>query len=364
MLLYKRYLLKKITSYFVVVLTILICLIWFTRAISFVKFITEKGISITSFLQLFILILPWLSLLIIPISLFIAILISYGRMNSSNEITILKNSGLTKIQIIKPAIIVACFMSLFCYLISLYLMPMANKNLKLAKKDFQHNYANIMISPGIFESLNNLTIYVNDRDENNKLFGVLLYDTYSKESTMTLSAKDGKLIEENGSILMLLRDGSLQKYNIKERNSEILYFDEYVVNLSQNNKVTNFNLVWKAAERYLHELIYPEEEETSQEILNSYRVEIHQRLTYPLFSVILTLIACAFILKGDFSRRGSAMNNINAVFTACIFISITMVSYDLMEKSSKYDAVLYSNFVFFVFYSIYLLKTNFRGKNA
>ncbi len=360
MLLYKRYLLKKIAGYFLAISTVLICLIWFTRAISFVKYVTEKGIGILSFLHLFILILPWLALLIIPISLFIAILICYGRMNHSNEITILKNSGLTKIDIIKPAIFIAVLLSIFCYVISLYLMPMANKNLRIARSDFQFNYSNIMISPGIFESLNNLTIYVKDRDQNNKLFGIFLYDNYNKDHTITLSAQDGYLIENNGSILMNLRNGILQKHNLKDRNSEILRFDEYVVNLSQNNKVDKLKYVWKATERYLSELLYLDKNEVSSDQINVFRVEIHQRLTYPLFSIILALISCSYILKGEFRRRGSVKNNISAIISACIFIAITMTSYDLMEKSSKYNILLYGNIIFFMVYSIYLLRNNFR----
>ncbi|MDA0901802.1 MAG: LptF/LptG family permease, partial [Proteobacteria bacterium] len=69
MQLYKRYFLKKIASYFVAIATILICLIWFTKTVSFIKYITENGIKFSEFLYIFVLVLPWLVLLIIPISL-------------------------------------------------------------------------------------------------------------------------------------------------------------------------------------------------------------------------------------------------------------------------------------------------------
>jgi lipopolysaccharide export system permease protein len=284
-------------------------------------------------------------------------------MNSNNELTILKNSGLNKMEIAKQAILVAISLSFFCYCISLYFMPLANKSLRMARKNFQHNYANITISPGVFESLNNLTIYVNGRDENNKLSGILLYDNYNKDSSITLTAKSGDLVQENGAILMRLKNGTLQKYNFNQRNSEILNFDSYVVNLSQN-KEENFGHVWTAQERYLHELLNPDDLDPDSHFYvkqsNSIRVEIHQRFTYPLFSLMLALIACSYILKGEFSRRGSSKNNIQAVGTACAFIGITMVSYDLMEKSRIYTALLYGNFFFFTSLSIYLLRNNYR----
>ncbi|MDA9231269.1 LptF/LptG family permease [Rickettsiales bacterium] len=358
MLIYKRYLLNKITSYFLMVVTVLTCLIWFTRAISFIKYITEKGISISSFLHLFILILPWLALLIIPISLFIAIISSYNKMIASNEITILKNSGLDKIKITKPALTIATLLCMFCYIISLYLMPMSNKLLRESRNNFQHNYANIMISPGIFESLNNITIYAKERNGNN-LSGILLYDNYSKENSLTLTAESGKLLYNNGEILMLLDKGSLQKFNFKERNSEILNFDNYVVNLSQNKNINNKHK-WKASERYIDELTNIDKTKFSKKELARFRVEIHQRFTYPLFSIILALIACSYALRGEFNRKGSPKNNIYSVITACCFIAITMASYDLMEKSAKYNILLYVNLIFFTIWPLYFLKNNFR----
>ena len=364
MLLYKRYLLKKIVGYFFIIATILICLIWFTKVISFIKYITEKGISVFSFFHLFFLVLPSLTLLIIPISLFIAIIASYSSMKSHNEITILRNSGLNKIAIVKPAIFVSIILSLICFLITLYLMPMANKNLKTTLNSFGSDYANIMISPGIFESLNNLTIYVDGRDANNKLSGILLYENYNEENSVTMTAKEGDLIEEDGSILIHLRNGTLQKYNFAQRSSDILYFDEYVVNLSKND-TGNLPYIWRPSERTIYELLYPDRTQYEGDIElavkmdNSFRVELHQRFTNPLFSIVLALIACAYALRGEFSRRASIKNNVYSIITASSFIAINMVSYNLMEKSRAYNILLYGNILFFTAFPIYMLQTNF-----
>ena len=121
-MLYFNYLFKKTLYQFLAIISILVSLIWFSRAISFMKYITENGISIGKFFYLFILILPWLLIFIVPISIFIAVIMVYGKMIKSNEITILKNSGLTKFQISKPIISLAILASIFCFIISFYLM--------------------------------------------------------------------------------------------------------------------------------------------------------------------------------------------------------------------------------------------------
>jgi len=356
--LYNRYLASKVAGYFLVIATILICLVWFSKAVTFIKFITEKGIKLSDFFYLFVLVLPWLMMLIIPISLFIAILISYGRMNVSNEITILKNSGISKFLLSRPIIWVGISCSLFCYLISIYFMPLANKKLRLAKNNFQDNYENIVISSGIFETLNNLTIYVKDRNYENELFGVLIYDSRNAEYALTITSKYGKL-DKSKTILLHLSDGTVQKYNFATRKSEILKFDQYVVNLTDNEE-KSMDFRWKAQERYIWELLNPNDG-SSEDDLREYRAEIHKRLTYPLFSIVLSLIAAAFILKGQFRRKSGLGNELQAILTGILFIISVMTIYDAIEKNQKLIILLYGDLLIFTIFSISLLKTKKVG---
>ena len=152
-MLYQRYFFQKTLISFLAIIAILISLIWFSRAISFVKYVTENGVELKQFFYLFILILPWMLLFIIPVSVFAAILLTFNRLLSSNEITILKNSGLTKMAICKPVLRLAAILSLICFVIAFFLMPYANKQLRLSRINIKDNYANLSFSPQTFETL-------------------------------------------------------------------------------------------------------------------------------------------------------------------------------------------------------------------
>jgi len=193
MKLYNKYIFNKTAISFVSIASLLVILIWFSRTISFVKYITENGVELQQFSLLFLLILPWLLLFIIPISFFAAVLIVYNRMLINNEITILKNSGLTKISISKSTIALSVILTLFCYSISFYLMPLANKKLRSIRNNFENNYSNISFSKGAFEGLKSLTIYIKDKDEKNNLSGILLHDERSAETAITITARSGNL---------------------------------------------------------------------------------------------------------------------------------------------------------------------------
>jgi len=278
-------------------------------------------------------------------------------MLSHNEIVILKNAGLDNLQLARPAVTLALICCLICYFVSFFLMPFANKKLRTARTDFNQNYINLVISPGIFESLNRLTIYVRSRDENNKLSGILIYDGRNPEYYSTVTAKNGILNQgeqSDGLILLYLMEGTIEKSDRKTHKNDIIHFDSYVVNLSDNNRPAG-DYTWKASERYIGELLHPDAKASDRE-LGSYYVELHQRITYPLLSLILVLIATATILNNKFSRSGNLSHSLKASLFAATFVVLFMFSYHLIEYSRKLTPIAYLNLLIFVMLSFYYLK--------
>lgn len=355
MKLYARYLFQKTAFAFAAIISVLILLIWFSRAIGFVKYVTENGVSLSQFFYLFILILPWLLIFIAPISLFAAILLIFNRMLTNNEITIFKNSGLTKLQICYPVILLATIISLFCFIVSFYLMPYANKELRLSRVNIENNYANLSFNPQTFETLKDLTIYARGRDKNNQLLGILLHDKRNSQYSSTITAQSGRISIEDKSALLYMENGTVQRFNYQDKKTEILNFDDYVFNLTENQK-SDVVLRWKASELYMHELFNPSRDIQESE-LAKYRVEINQRFTYPLLPIAFTFIAAAFVLRGQFNRYGNLRNTVTAVIASVIFLGLTIASYTLIEFSPNFAPLPYLNFLLFLVLSLKLLES-------
>lgn len=326
------------------------------------KYITENGIAVKQFFYLFVLILPWLLLFIIPISLLASILIIYNRLTSSNEITILKNAGLNKFFLAKPAVYLAIICSLVCFAISFYFMPYANKKLRLSRIDLTNNYANLSINPQTFESLKSMTIYVKSRDQENRLFGILLHDERNVEYSSTITAESGNIIAQDDSALLYMQNGTVQKFNYNSQKSEILHFDNYVFNLTEGER-SKGGFRWKAKERYLNELLNPEADTPDYDI-NNFRVELHQRFINPLLPMIFAIIGLACIMRGSFSRRGNSANIIIAIAIATLFLVITIAIYSFIEKSAKFIPLLYLNFILFFVGGLFFLRENRQNKSV
>lgn len=360
MKLYARYLFKKTASSFAAIISVLILLIWFSRAISFVKYVTENGVELSQFFYLFVLILPWLLVFITPISLFAATLLIFNRMIGSNEITILKNSGLTKLQICKPIIWLSILASIFCFILSFYLVPYANRELRVSRTNIENNYASLSFAPQTFETMKDLTIYARNRDENNQLFGLLIYDKRNPQYSVTITAQSGTISVEDKSALLHMENGTVQKFNYHDQKSEILNFDNYVFNLTENTK-SDRTFRWKPGELYLSELLNPDPN-LSESDLAKYHSEVHQRFTYPILPLAMSLIALAFVLRGQFSRRGNSMNIVLAIMMATAFLSLDIVSCNLIETSAKFTPLPYVNILLFIGLCLKLLINGYRTK--
>lgn len=350
---YRNYLLKKTLAAFLAILTVLILLIWFSRAVPFVKYVVDNGVELSHFFFLFILILPWLLLVIIPVSFFIAILAVFNRLSLNNEIAIFKNSGLTKLQIIKPIITISLLLTTICYLISFYLMPLANKELKISRDNIRNNYASLSFNPKTFETLKGLTIYAQERNSSNELSGILLHDKRNKSESLTITASRGKIIAQDNSAFLYMENGTLQRLDYKTFKSDILYFDSYVFSLNEN-KDKKSKISWKPAELYIFELIDYDADLEIDEI-RKYKSELHRRIIYPLFSIVLALIGTSCLLYGNFNRMGNLANIIRATLMGGSFMILVVTSYSLIESSEKFIFAPYLCCIIFAAISLKML---------
>ena len=327
---------------FFVTLLLLISVIWFSKTISFIKYITENGVDAYKFFALFILILPSFMIYLIPISLFIAVLVSLNKMMVHNEISIFRNSHLSDSKISAPIIKISIYMSILSLLIYFFIAPFSNQKLSVERNNIKNNYSNISFKEGVFENLKDITIFVNKKEGSTNFRGIVLNDNRNKEVDITIISESGYLVVEEGSLMLLMHDGQIQRYSRKEMETSTLRFDQYAFNLSEDGKVTH-DRKWKMREVGIFDLI-------AKRIIaqgdqkHSIDVEIHKRISISLMSIAITLISLMFMMSKEFSRRGNMYSIICSVICVIIF-SITLIA---LIRASESD-ILYS-YVSYIFY--------------
>lgn len=331
---HQRYLLKHLAWPTIAVTFSLTGIIWLTQMLRFVDFMINRGLSVGDFLYLTGLMLPSLLLILLPVSACIATLYTYQKLNGESELVVLSAAGLSPLQLAKPAFMMGGIIMVICYTLGLYLMPISNQKFRDIRTVFRDQYASILLEEEVFNSpVKGLTVYVRTRDNEGNLSGILMHDTRKKGVTTTMLADHGRLASTESGPRFLLQQGLRQEKKLDTGVLSWLSFEEYAVDIGFY-AATNARKK-EADERTVFNLF-------NVEGVNPKRVglmiaESHQRLTWPLFGLVLPLFMVALLQAAEFNRRGQSRRSVFAVICAAISV---ISFFGIRSASAKTPALL------------------------
>lgn len=350
MKIYKKYLLKNLFKYFVLILFISTTIIWITRIIKYIFFITEYGLDFKSFFKIIISVLPNLLLITFPLSAFISIIFFYNKLIKNNELIILQNSGLTKTHLLLPSLFLSIFICFMSFSITLYFLPKNNIEFENIKIYMKSSIANILLSnSNNFNNFKNITIYSKEIN-NNILKSVIIYITEEGDGkrvyNKAIYAKYGIIV---GNYITLL-NGNIQEFNIYDnKNLKLLFFNKYTIDISQYYNL-NFEKRFDENLMFLDELLKIKNK--NQKIIS----EIINRILNPLISIVLAIFSSILVLNLNFTR---AENNkqLFIIYLLCIIdLSLFLYSFKILDKNINGIYITILSFIIPLFYSLKLLK--------
>jgi len=339
-----------------VVTITLTSIIWLSQSLRFIDLIVNKGLEVSTFLYLTLLLIPSLFIVILPFALFLSVIFIYNKLMSDSELLVLKSAGISRIGIATPAIFVAVLATILNYIISLYVMPISAREFKNLQNLIRNNYASTLLQEGVFSTpINGLTVYIESRDNEGTLHGILVDDARNQDKRMTLMAQEGILQQTPSGPRFMLINGNRQEVNTENGNLSTLYFDSYPLDLSFYTRAPN-KRVLTTEERYINELLQPVE--TNEKERNIMISEGHHRLTWPLFSLTLTLVAVAILFSGQLNRRGQWKRIFAATLFAMLFIVIDLILKNIISARPALSFMFYANTILPGILCIYILNSS------
>ncbi len=349
------------------IILIMTGLVWLSQTIKLI-YLFDKGIAFYDFCYLVILVLPSLFFAILPFGVVVGTLIGYNELSHDRELVVLSNSGLTPYDLIKPALALALGITLVGYFISLYLLPLSYSKLKTTLNDFRDNYVSNLIQPRVFTPISkNVTLYVSGKDTNGVLQGVILFERQHGDEMSVLFAKTGRIYIKDHEPYYELRDGTRQLVDKNGRISQ-MSFDNLLVALKtpqscsdaekdqvgKCQRIVNYGAK-NLQEYFLSELFDPEYDLGEIKKVKL-RAEGHQRIVWPLYSLVVTCLTLAIFMQNPYSRRGNTVVLVKAAVAAVIVI---VIHFGLQNAASKIEIInlaLYANVVLCLGISYYLLN--------
>jgi lipopolysaccharide export system permease protein len=318
--------------------------VWLSQSLRFVDLIVNKGLPLTTFLYLTLLLFPSLLLVILPFALFCAVLFVYYRLIQESELIVMQAVGLSHLQLTLPGLALAGIITAIGYANSLYLMPAAFRDFRDLQYEIRRDFSHVLLQPGVFNTpVPDLTVYVRDHHEDGSLSGILVHDERNQTLPVTMMAEQGMLLQGENGPLFVLEHGNRQELDLSagsRKNLSILHFERYTLDLAAAAAPPEERFR-KPKELFLDELLNPDEPGISDARRRELLAEAHKRLTWPLNAAVFALIGITVLLTRRFDRRGPGRSILIAVLSAVGVQSLSMAAGSLAEQSLAVVPLLY-----------------------
>ncbi|MBX6320755.1 MAG: LPS export ABC transporter permease LptF [Rhodospirillaceae bacterium] len=303
MALISRYIVRQVVLLVLFVTAALALAIWLSQSLRFLDIILNRGLPAGLAMRFLALMLPSLLAIILPLSLFIAVLFVYHRLIADSELVIVRSSGVSNLGLARPALAVAGVVAILCLFLTAYGMPASYRAFHTLERTIRDRFAQILIEPGVFTDIGDgVTIFARERTRDGLLRGVVVHDVRDPANRITYTAEDGSFVSTPAGPRVVLEDGTYQKTGTDRGDISVLYFDRVVIGLNELAAAAAAPVRRDPRDLYLHELFngpYRNQAEKLRE-----RAEGHQRLVIPIYVVVFTLIALAALLHGSVHRFG------------------------------------------------------------
>ena len=371
-----RKFLKDLTSFLLLVSLSIGLIVWVVQAVNFLDFVSEDGHSFKVYFFYTLLNLPKIFSRILPFIFFISLFYMIIKYENNNELIIFWTIGIKKIDFAKVMIGYSLLYILIQISLSAYFVPKSQDLARSFIRSSNVDFFPSLIKAGKFiDTVSGLTIFIESENSNGEFQNIFLKDELGGSQSDIIYAKNGKIVNQNGSNFLVLNNGkfmnndngvvttfsfektefNLSKYTtkttvtpkIQELNTSLLIECFLLIKKQENQFFAKFS---KSQNTNFGSL------KCNKGFLSNLKQEMFKRFYLPFYFPLLTIIACLLITKSKDDYK----------FTQFKFIlfNIGVAIIVLSEVSIRYSGLkpLYSYIFIFIpiilFISTYLYLFN------
>ncbi len=204
---------------FITILFVLILQFFATFADRFIG----KGIAFSAIVELIVLQSAWMVGLAAPMAVLIAVVMVFGSLTTTSEMTVLKASGISLYRVMIPVLIAGLFLSALVERFNNVVMPEANFHAKSLMIDITRAKPAFGLKENAFSNLiDGYSIYVRKSDDRSKeIMGIVIYDTTRPDYTTMVSAEKGSIdfTPDFQYLVMTLNNGEIHQISQHDHKS-------------------------------------------------------------------------------------------------------------------------------------------------
>ena len=331
-----RYIFKEMLAPFSINVIVFTFLFLMTELIKITNWIVNYNLNIFSVLTMIFFTMPWFLMFIIPMSVMLAVVLTFLRLSADNEIVALKSCGLSVYGLLPPVIIFSLSGFLITLFMTLYGVPKSKAMLEDMVLEMAASNVDIGLKERTFnDAFKNVMLYVNKIDINQKkLIDLFIEDKRKEDIISTVVAPEGRLLSEPGKFVfhLILSNGTIHQTNLKEHTANSIRFGTYKLSLDLKKEME------KAEEREKHreEMTIAELQQVVRESTKKdkdyykARIVIHRRFSIPVACLTLGFLAFPLGIQSKSGKRSSGL--ILCLFFFLFYYVLLTAGYTMGKK--------------------------------
>jgi len=282
-------------------------------------------------------VIPYLLYNMAPLVMLLAVLITFGLMQRSNEITAIKATGISIYRVVIPVIVAAGFMATALFLADQFYLPHTNQRQEELHNQIKGKPAQTYLRPDrswIFGQNNDIYYYQffdPDRDQ----FGnvtVFQLDQRSFQITRRIHAERAHWAEN------LNRWVYEQGWDRSLRGSAIADDGYHTFDVATFPQISETPSYFKKEVKQYTEMNYEELRRYIRDLQQSgfdvarLRVQLHKKLSYPLITLIMAVLAIPFSLS---TAKKGAITGVAVAVGIAVFYTVVSRLFEAMGDLSQ-----------------------------
>jgi lipopolysaccharide export system permease protein len=366
-----RKLLIDYLSFFLIALLGSSIVVWVFQAVNYLDIMIEDGRDYTIYINYSLLNFPKILSKLFPFVLFFSIFHITSKFENNNELIILWNFGVTKIELINFIFRFSLILMIVQITLSSLIIPKSQDLARSFLRTSTVNFFGNFIKPQRFnDTIKNVTIYSEKKDNEGNLYNLYLKKQLDQNNFQLTYAKKGIFKEFNKMPILVLYDGA----TITSKNDKITNFSFSKSNFPINNFKSNTTTYKKTQElssiQLFQCLIFLQIKKKTKEskiencskknLKNIYK-ELYKRFLIPFYIPLLVLIPFLLTLSSKENLNYSKLKT-TTFFIGIVFIVLSETTIKLISAAYlKNIMICLIPFLFLIFlYVIFIKKTNFK----
>ncbi|WP_185962064.1 LptF/LptG family permease [Palleronia caenipelagi] len=302
---------------------VLVGIYWINRALSLFDTLIQNGHSAAVFLEFSLLTLPGVIRLVLPISAFAATVYVTNRMREDSELVVAGATGFSPLRGARGVLAFSTIAALLTMILTHFLAPVATDRLATRTDQIAGDVTAGLLKEGRFLHPSPLiTVFIRAIEDDGRIVSLMLSDRRNPEMQTLYTAESAYLVRREDGPKLLMFEGLAENLDTRTNRLGITRFEEFAFDVTELFDITGpgrrkLGQIPSATLLTEPARVIGESNRDREDIA----MELHERTTQGLQTLIAPLLGFAIMMLGGFSRF-SAWRQVLAAIVALIIYDL------------------------------------------